>query len=98
LNVAGPLADVGLHIDPRGTIEGYIAAGVAGLACVILLVLPVVLGARGFAAEQGGVSRQETRTFGQRIGLYIALVAVTAIALWQLRLYGAPLTRSVQGT
>lgn len=97
LNIAGPLADVGLHIEPRVTTEGYVAAGAAGLACVALLVLPAVLAARGFAAEHGGLSRQETRTFGQRMGLDIVLLAITGIAIWQLRLYGAPLTRSVQG-
>jgi hypothetical protein len=98
LNVAGPLADVGLHIDPRVSLDGYLGAGFAGLACVALLVLPAVLAARGYAAEQGGLSRQETRTFGQRMGLDVALLAITGIAIWQLRLYGAPLTRSVQGT
>lgn len=97
LNVAGPLADASLQITPRVTLDGYIAAGVAGLVCVALLVLPAALAARGFAAEQGGLSRQETRTFGQRMGLDIALLAITGIALWQLRLYGAPLTTTVQG-
>jgi ABC-type lipoprotein release transport system permease subunit len=98
LNVAGPLADVRLRIDPQITLGSYLGAGAAGIACLVLLVLPAVLAARGFVAEQGGLSRQETRTFGQRVGLDIALVAVTAIALWQLRLYGAPLTRTVQGS
>ena len=98
LNVAGPLAEIGLRIEPAVAADGFLAAGIAGAACVILLVLPALFAARGFAAEQGGLSRQETRTFGQRLGLDIALLAVTAIGLWQLRLYGAPLTRSVQGT
>ena len=97
LNVAGPLADASLQITPRVSVDGYIAAAVAGLVCVALLVLPAALAARGFAAEQGGLSRQETRTFGQRMGLDIALLAVTGIALWQLRLYGAPITTTVQG-
>jgi FtsX-like permease family len=98
LNVAGPLADVGLQISPRVSGDAYVAAAAAGLVCVALLVLPAMLAARGFAAEQGGVSRQETRTFGQRMGLDIALLAVTGIAIWQLRFYGAPLTRTVQGS
>jgi uncharacterized membrane protein len=97
-NVAGPLADVGLRINPRVNTDAYIGAGVAGIVCVALLVLPAALSARRFAAAQGDVSRQETRTFGQRMGLDIALLAVTGIALWQLRLYGAPLTRTVQGS
>ena len=97
LNVVGPLAEVSLQIVPRVTLDAYIAAGVAGIGCVALLVLPAFLASRGFAAEQGELSRQETRTFGQRMGLDIALLAVTGIALWQLRLYGAPLTSTVQG-
>jgi hypothetical protein len=98
LNVVGPLADARLHIVPRVTVDGYVAAGVAGIVCVALLVLPAALAARGFAAEQGGLSRQETRTFGQRMGLDVALLAITGIALWQLRLYGAPLTTTVRGS
>jgi hypothetical protein len=97
LNDAGPLAEVGLRIVPRVGADAYLAAGLAGVACVALLVLPAFLAARGFAAVQGDLSRQETRTFGQRMGLDIALLALTGIALWQLRLYGAPLTQTVQG-
>ncbi|HEX3265797.1 MAG TPA: FtsX-like permease family protein, partial [Candidatus Limnocylindrales bacterium] len=97
-NVAGPLADVGLRIDPWVSAASYVAAAAAGLVCVILLALPAALAARRFALEQGEISRQETRTFGQRMGLDIALLAVTGVALWQLRFYGGTLTRSVQGT
>ena len=97
LNVAGPLAEVGLRISPRVTLEGYLAGGAAGMVSAVLLALPAVLSRRGFAAEQGGLSRQETRTFGQRMGIDIALLAVTGVALWQLRFYGAPLTQTIQG-
>ena len=98
LNVAGPLADVGLEMQPRVTVEGYLAAGAIAIACVALMVLPAMLSARSLAAEQRGRSRHETRTLGQRMGLDIALLAISCIALWQLRLYGAPLTRTVQGS
>ncbi len=98
LNVVGPLADVSLRIVPQVTLDAYLAAAAAGIVCVALLVLPAALAARGFATEQGELSRQETRTFGQRMGLDIALLAVTGIALWQLRLYGTPLTKTVQGS
>jgi hypothetical protein len=97
LNDAGPLAAVGLRIVPHVGTDAYVAAGVAGIGCVALLVLPALLAARGFATEQAGQSRQETRTFGQRMGIDVALLALTGIALWQLRLYGAPLTQTVQG-
>ena len=98
LSVAGPLADIGLGLQPRVTADAYLAAGAVAMVCVVLLVLPAFLAARSFAAEQRGLSRQETRTFGARMGLDIALLAISGIGLWQLRLYGAPLTRTVQGS
>ena len=98
LNVAGPLADAGLVISPRVAADAYVAAGAAGIVAVALLVLPAALAARAFAAEHGGLSRTQTRTLGQRLGIDVALLAVTGIAMWQLRLYGAPLTRTVQGS
>jgi ABC-type lipoprotein release transport system permease subunit len=88
LNAAGPLADVGLSIAPRVTAEAYLAAAAAGAVCIVLMVLPVLIGAGRFADAERQVSRQETRTFGQRMGLDVALVAISAIALWQLRAYG----------
>jgi ABC-type lipoprotein release transport system permease subunit len=98
LNVYGPLADIGLAIEPTVTTDSYALAVVAGLICLALLVLPAFFSARSFASEERDLSRQETRTFGQRLGLDIVLLAVSAIALWQLRLYGAPLTQTVQGS
>ncbi|HEX6139177.1 MAG TPA: ABC transporter permease, partial [Candidatus Limnocylindria bacterium] len=98
LNLAGPLRASALAIEPVVSDAAYIAAGAAALGCALLLVLPAFLAARTFAAEEGGRSRFETRTIGQRLGIDIALLAVTVIGFWQLRLYGAPLTRSVQGS
>jgi hypothetical protein len=98
LNAAGPLADVGLNIEPRVTPQAYLAAAAAGVVCVGLMVVPVLIGARRFADAERELSRQETRTFGHRMGLDVALVAISAIALWQLRSYGAPLTTSVRGS
>ena len=98
LNFAGPLADIGLPIEPTVTTDSYLLAGAAGLACLVLLTLPAFFAGRNFASAERELSRQETRTFGQRLGLDIALLAISAIALWQLSLYGAPLTRTVQGS
>ena len=96
-NVAGPLAGVGLTIEPVVGVDAYVAAGAAALGCAALLVLPAVFAARSYAAERAGKARQETRPLGQRLGLDIALVVLTVVGLWQLRLYGAPLTQTVQG-
>ncbi|HET7519936.1 MAG TPA: FtsX-like permease family protein [Candidatus Limnocylindria bacterium] len=98
LNVVGPLSSVGLVIEPSVALDAYVAAGAAALGCVLLLVVPAVSAARLFAQEQGGLSRGETRTIGQRMGIDLALLAVTLLGLWQLRLYGSPLTTSVRGT
>ena len=97
LNLSGPLAGIGLQIEPQVTGDAYVAAVAAAVACALLLVLPALLAARTFAAEQAGRSRHETRTIGQRLGLDVALLAVTVVGVWQLRLYGAPLTRTVHG-
>ena len=97
LNVAGPLAGIGLTVEPTVSTDAYVAAAVAAVGCTLLLVLPALVAARSFAAEQAGRSRYETRTLGQRFGLDVALVAVTVVGVWQLRLYGAPLTRQVHG-
>ena len=94
----GPLAQVGLTVPIRVTTDAYLAAGVAGAACVALLALPALFSARAFSAEQRSLSRAETRPLAQRLGIDLALLAAAAIGLWQLRLYGGPLTRTVQGT
>jgi hypothetical protein len=96
-NIAGPMAAVGVTIEPLVTPDAYLAAAGAALGCVLLLVLPAFTAARSYAAERSGRARPGTRPLGQRLGLDIALLAVAAIGLWQLRLYGTPLTRSVQG-
>jgi hypothetical protein len=98
LNVVGPLADIGLRIEPAVSPEAFLAAGVAAAACLVALVVPALPRIRSFAAIHGSVGRAETRTAGQRFGIDVALLAVAGIGLWQLRQYGAPLTRTVQGT
>ena len=94
-NVAGPLADIGMSIVPQVTTDAYVAAaGAAGL-CLVALVLPVVRAERSLSGVRGSLARGETQGLGQRLGLDLALLVVAAIGLWQLRLYGAPLTRSM---
>lgn len=93
----GPLASVGLTIPLRVTADAYLAAGLAGLACVLLLCLPALLSARSFTSEEQSLSRADTKPLAQRLGIDFALLAVAAIAIWQLRLYGGPLTRNLQG-
>jgi hypothetical protein len=97
-NLAGPLAAAEVSIVPRLSTTAFAVAGAAALGAALLLVVPTFLAARSLVDEEGRRSRYETRTIGQRLGLDLALLAVTLIGFWQLRLYGAPLTESVQGT
>jgi hypothetical protein len=97
-NVVGPLADIGLRIQPVVSGEAYVAAAAAAALCLIALLLPALPTVRSFASVHGSVARAETRSVGTRLGLDLALLAVTGLGLWQLRHYGAPLTRSVQGS
>ena len=97
-DVLGPLADIGLRLDPSVGTDAYIAAAAAGLLCLIALTLPAFLSARSLAGVQGGMARGQTRSVGQRLGLDLALLVVAVIGLFQLRQYGGPLTASVKGT
>ena len=97
-NVAGPLAEIGMRIQPDVSGEAYLAAGAAAAVCLVALLLPALPTVRSFASVHGSVTRAETRSVGTRLGLDLALLAVTGLGLWQLRHYGAPLTRSIQGS
>ena len=97
-NVVGPLADIELPIVPVVSAEAYGAAGIAAAACLVALLLPALPRVRSFTAVHGSVARADTMSLGNRLGLDVALLAVAGLGLWQLRLYGAPLTRSVHGS
>jgi hypothetical protein len=97
LNRAGPLADISLELEPQVTWAAYLLAAVAGLACILALVVPALTSARSFIATRQSRGRQQARGIAQRAGLDLALLAVAAIGFWQLRHYGAPITASVQG-
>ncbi|MDP9273659.1 MAG: FtsX-like permease family protein [Chloroflexota bacterium] len=97
LNTAGPLASIGLRIDPEVTPLSRIVALVAAAACIAGLTIPALRAGRVFMEQRRGRGRQLRLGATQRAGLDIALLLVAAIGLWQLQRYGAPLTRSVQG-
>ena len=67
------------------------------LACIVALTLPTLFVSASPAGARAASGRQARTTLAQRLGLDLALVAVAGVALWQLRLYGAPLTRNVRG-
>ncbi len=98
LSGAGPFATASAHPTAVTIGSGPIVVDVlTAIACVIALTVPM-LGAFGsIAGVRAAIARQAGRTLAQRLGLDLALVLLAGIGLWQLRLYGAPLTRNARG-
>jgi len=97
LNSVGPLAGIGLTLNPQVTRTAFTLGALAGVAAIVTLALPVIASARSSIDGQGGRSRQRTRGIAQRGAIDITLLAVAGIAFYQLRRYGVPLTESVRG-
>jgi len=101
LAIVGALGTSGALTAARGSLSlspGVLAAdGLAAFAGVVAMTLPNLGGIPSLAGVRAGIARQAGRTLAQRLGLDLALVILAAIALWQLRLYGAPLTQNARG-
>ncbi|MDF5754098.1 ABC transporter permease [Spongiactinospora sp. TRM90649] len=77
---------------------GFLVSGLVALACAVLLALPAVRGARRtYVEEQSARGRGDRSGLFQRAGADIALLAVAALAIWQLQHYGAPVTATSGG-
>ena len=85
LNYVGPLADIGLQLEPRVNGTAYALAAAAGAVCIVGLALPA-LRARGVA-----VVRERRRVplagLAQRMRLDLVLVVLALLGYWQLRRY-----------
>jgi hypothetical protein len=97
LGTIGPLADAGIASTATVDNDARIVAALAAAACVVALTLPSLLSGGNPAGVRARLSRQVGRTLPQRIGIDVVLVALAAIGLWQLRLYGSPLTANARG-
>jgi hypothetical protein len=58
----GPLAAAGVSIEPRVGTAAIIVAGIAGLACLVGLVVPAFASGRGLATVRQSLGRQGNRT------------------------------------
>ncbi|MFW6075188.1 MAG: FtsX-like permease family protein, partial [Chloroflexota bacterium] len=96
-NQVGPLASIGLEIDPVVSREAFILSAIAALGAILALVIPAYNSSRAFEHPRADRGREESRGIAQRAGIDIALLVVAAIALWQLRRFGAPITETVEG-
>ncbi|MFL5679605.1 MAG: FtsX-like permease family protein [Chloroflexota bacterium] len=97
LGASGPIAGSGIVDDVGLSTAAIVVAVIAAVACVIALTLPPVVSNANPAGVRASMGRQGGRTLAQRIGIDLVLVVIAAIALWQLRLYGSPLTRNARG-
>ena len=93
----GPLGAAGLTPNVGVSSGVIVVSALAGLACIAGLLLPVLMSGASLSAVRAAAARSPTRTLGQRLGLDLALVVVAGIGVWQLRLYGAPLTKDARG-
>ncbi|MFI6294349.1 FtsX-like permease family protein [Nonomuraea sp. NPDC050790] len=84
----------GSAADATGAGAFWVAAFVAA-ACAVLLALPALSGARRTYVETQ--TARVRRGLVQRAGADLVLVGVAALAIWQLRHYGAPVTATAAG-
>jgi hypothetical protein len=96
LNHVGPLADIGLELEPRVGLLSYVLAAVAGLLCAAGLAAPALRSAAVAMTvrEQG---RPQGTGIVRRAGLDLVVVALAALAYWQLRRYQGPVVESIRG-
>lgn len=97
LGAIGPLAASASIVSVGITDATLIASTLAAVLCVVVLTLPSLLGETSPIGLRAAFGRQVGRTMAQRLGIDLALVVIAVVALWQLRLYGAPLTRNARG-
>jgi hypothetical protein len=97
LGAVGPLAGAGIASTAAVDDDARVVAALAAAACVVALTIPSVLSGGNPAGVRARLARQVGRTLPQRIGIDVVLVVLAAIGLWQLRLYGSPLTANARG-
>jgi len=98
VGATGPLGDAA--ILSSASVDGpvIVATIVAALLSVLVFTLPTITSSRGISGVRASMGRSSDRTLAQRLGIDIVLVVLAAIGLWQLRLYGSPLTRDLRGS
>lgn len=97
LNQVGPIASVGLTIEPEPTVESFILAGLAAGLAVVALAWPAYRSARRFGSSETRHGRQSSRGGAQRVGVDLALVALAFLVFWQLQTIGPDVSARVRG-
>jgi FtsX-like permease family len=92
LNYAGPLADIGLRVEPQVNASAYALAAGAALVCIAALVLPALRAGRSAVIRER--RRLPLARFAQRTHLDLVLVALALLGYWQLRHYHGTLVEN----
>ncbi|MCG5211895.1 ABC transporter permease [Streptosporangium sp. KLBMP 9127] len=88
----------GVRLAPNADLAGFVVSGLVALGCAVLLSLPALRGARRtYVEEQSARGRGDRKGLAQRAGADLAVLGVAALAIWQLRSYGAPVTATAGG-
>jgi hypothetical protein len=92
----GPLAPIGLDVAPAVIPESRIIVLLAAVAAVVALVWPAWRSARTLSGSSRR-RREGARSKTQRAGVDFALVALAALAFWQLTSLGPQVSSTIQG-
>lgn len=84
------MQDAGMNRDPGLPVSTWVVTGVVGVALLLVLVAPLMRRTGSFVDAEQAKSRPGRRAAFQRSGLDIAVVAIAALAYWQLRNYRSP--------
>jgi hypothetical protein len=95
LNYVGPLADIGLRLEPHVNAAAYALAAGAGAVCVAGLVLPALVARRLSVSHHR--RRRPLASFVQRARLDLVLAALAVLGYWQLRRYHGVLVSNRAG-
>ena len=100
LDDVGPLAATGLDLSPAVTAGTWLLALATAALCTVALAVPTWLHARRLTAPERRIrtrSRRALPGLAQRANADLALLAVAAVGLWQLRRYGGAVVSSDDG-
>lgn len=91
----GPLGSIKLDIRPVVSREAYLTVVVSGLAMVMIFAWPSIRRSPIGTTSAIRHVRQRRHSITQRAGIDVALVVLTGVAFWQLRVLGPQKTASI---
>ncbi|SEG15726.1 FtsX-like permease family protein [Nonomuraea solani] len=87
----------GVRLAPAADPGAFLVSFGVALAAAVLLALPALAGGRRTYVEEQSARGRGGRGLIEGAGADLALLAVAALAIWQLQRYGAPVTATASG-